>query len=833
LKKRTSINSNSSFHKEKEMADFRKWIYALAVVALLAGFIAPASAQQFPALCTNTGTSATLVRAEGYTELVSDLVFTCTGGTPTAVGQPVQQINITVFLNTNITSRITAAPTAGVTQNFNEALLLFDEPNSARAANVPPAAGILNCGSTTASHVAPDTGASGPGVCAIFSTGNPAQTYDGGQQSGDQQSGTVGVCGAAVPASNPARTYPVSYGCGRPNVFQGRQGTPQNSGQFNAVTFAAVPFDPPGTTTTRSFRITNVRANAVAIGVSSTFTQAQIVANIAVSNNQVLTLSNPQTIVAYVNRGLSFSLFRARLDFIQCNSENPDLSAAGDNRLNAQFQVPRYRGDTSTTSSAGLPNNSQGYNPVGGFINPSTATQTGNDGTPMVRFTEGFQNAWKTRNIAYTCGLCTTATYAATSGNANFDGTQWVYNGNTAYPSDLAQDVPGSDYNTEAGFQFGPGGLGGGTTEPNINPPPTFATGGAFSTSVGNTAFNSLSTGINNAGAVSSATKLAVTYTNIPSGASVWVPPVLYLHRSSGTYATSQYPDPTVNAGTDVTGVMVLVSTAAASDGSSSVIAGAYVNNFGASTPAGNQGVLAKLSTPIALYEILYTNPGTLEIVDVPSVVAWISNPAQNLPASGVTTTATGSFAPFYSTAAAGQPTFVVTLLTGTLPIPRFTPGTGPVNLFLINKCACNLLFPYVVSASGFDTGIAIANSSSDPGATYGFSGVPQPGTIRFFYYGVMANGGAVPGSQESKSVPAGQVLTYVASTGSTDWGLDGRAAGLVGYIITQAQFQYCHGWAFLSATGNPNLGLGSYLALVLDRPTTNRTGQLGENIAH
>jgi hypothetical protein len=35
LKKRTSINSISDFHKEKEMADFRKWLLALAAVAVL------------------------------------------------------------------------------------------------------------------------------------------------------------------------------------------------------------------------------------------------------------------------------------------------------------------------------------------------------------------------------------------------------------------------------------------------------------------------------------------------------------------------------------------------------------------------------------------------------------------------------------------------------------------------------------------------------------------------------------------------------------------------------------------------------------------------------
>jgi hypothetical protein len=47
LKKRTSINSIPRIHKEKEMADFRKWFYALAVVALLAGLSIPASAHRW------------------------------------------------------------------------------------------------------------------------------------------------------------------------------------------------------------------------------------------------------------------------------------------------------------------------------------------------------------------------------------------------------------------------------------------------------------------------------------------------------------------------------------------------------------------------------------------------------------------------------------------------------------------------------------------------------------------------------------------------------------------------------------------------------------------
>ena len=62
LKKRTSINSIPRIHKEKEMADFRKWFYALAVVALLAGLTVPASAQSTAINCTNAGAVGELHR---------------------------------------------------------------------------------------------------------------------------------------------------------------------------------------------------------------------------------------------------------------------------------------------------------------------------------------------------------------------------------------------------------------------------------------------------------------------------------------------------------------------------------------------------------------------------------------------------------------------------------------------------------------------------------------------------------------------------------------------------------------------------------------------------
>jgi hypothetical protein len=61
------------------------------------------------------------VRAEGIAELLGDLLMTCTGGTPTSAGAQVPTINITIALNTQVTSRLIT--TSGVL--VSDALLLI------------------------------------------------------------------------------------------------------------------------------------------------------------------------------------------------------------------------------------------------------------------------------------------------------------------------------------------------------------------------------------------------------------------------------------------------------------------------------------------------------------------------------------------------------------------------------------------------------------------------------------------------------------------------------------------------------------------------------------
>src|SRR5687767_2494566 len=81
---------NFDTHKEKEMVDFRKWFFALAVIAVMLALTVPASAQgQLAGLqcVANAGVTPQL-RAEGITELTGDVVLNCTGGVPAGQGGP-------------------------------------------------------------------------------------------------------------------------------------------------------------------------------------------------------------------------------------------------------------------------------------------------------------------------------------------------------------------------------------------------------------------------------------------------------------------------------------------------------------------------------------------------------------------------------------------------------------------------------------------------------------------------------------------------------------------------------------------------------------------------
>ena len=188
------------------------------------------------------------MRGESYAEKVGDITITCTGGTALPANSTVPSINLTVFLNTQVTSR-TYANTG--TARGSEALLLIDEPGS------------FLPGSTNTQLACNDPN----GFCAVLSTGGARTTFDGN--------------------------------AGHPNIFPGIV-----SG--NSVTFYGIPIEPPATTgLTRTLRITNIRANAATLNAGPN-TFVPVTASIATSN--LFVTGSTLTVGFVVGSGVTFSV---------------------------------------------------------------------------------------------------------------------------------------------------------------------------------------------------------------------------------------------------------------------------------------------------------------------------------------------------------------------------------------------------------------------------------------------------------------------------------------------------------------------------------------------
>lgn len=140
--------------------------------------------------------------------------------------------------------------------------------------------------------------------------------------------------------------------------------------------------------------------------------------------------------------------------------------------------------------------------------------------------------------------------------------------------------------------------------------------------------------------------------------------------------------------------------------------------------------------------------------------------------------------------------------------IPRYAAAdVGPKDLLTIVGSQTTLLIPFAqtVSAAGYDTGLAIANTTTDPGKTaMGFNtAVKQSGTIKFYLY-PKAVSGVVPtavtyttsatspgaGLDASGNLPSGS--TYVVLL-SQLLSAAGASADFTGYIFVITNFADAH----------------------------------------
>jgi hypothetical protein len=274
------------------------------------------------------------------------------------------------------------------------------------------------------------------------------------------------------------------------------------------------------------------------------------------------------------------------------------------------------------------------------------------------------------------------------------------------------------------------------------------------------------------AGRATQPTRLMATFTGIPSN-------VLLRFSRTLTFST----------GDTVTYVQCFDSTG--TNCSEALLSGSTINI----TPTGG--------TATIVFEMTASNATNQADITIPVTLRWgpIKDGIAGPPGTGTVTVA-GSYAPLTST---------FTAITG--PAPRFVSDPADVVSFNINPCRTNLLFPYVTNQGGFDTGMAIANTSADR-----FGTVPQNGTCTIEYYGKTGASGAAPAPVTSESIPAGAVATASLANGGT-YGIP-AAKDFEGYIIARCNFQYAHGYAavyqFSMAAGSIQ-SLGNYIALVLD----------------
>ncbi len=310
-------------------------------------------------------------------------------------------------------------------------------------------------------------------------------------------------------------------------------------------------------------------------------------------------------------------------------------------------------------------------------------------------------------------------------------------------------------------------------------------------------------------GLADSGTEITFNITGVGTGVSLFAPTVVYLTGPSGF----------------TTGEAFLVTGSGPGD-----------LNPPMSAPITTAPVTVTGGTASLTYQIFYPDPNVVESLSVPVTIAYI-NTSSTVPATGVSA-ASINFAPLSTAPSATSG-----------PIPRFCQPYASSPAFGINACSCNLLFPFVTNQAGFDTGIAIANTTASP--TFGSLPplVAQVGTITLNYYGSVTGNGPAPAAYTTQDVlPSGAELVFTLLNGG---GVPGGSApsivvpstpGFEGYIIAQANFQYCHGFAFISDVGAQKLAEG-YLAISLDVPVVtvnntlptglNRTGNGGENEGH
>jgi hypothetical protein len=271
-----------------------------------------------------------------------------------------------------------------------------------------------------------------------------------------------------------------------------------------------------------------------------------------------------------------------------------------------------------------------------------------------------------------------------------------------------------------------------------------------------------------------SGTRFAVTLNNVPANVKV-------------------YASKTVNAAAG-TGSLEMISSATAVTDDSNKVDAATLNP---PAPEAVGAVTISNGTGTAYYEMYTSAGGTLE--SYPVKFYFVSAKGA-VAAQTAAITATVSFAPI-AAAANTVPNFVSGSSTTTVTGSTYGP------------CSTYLLFPYVTNAAGFETGIAISNTSLDNFGDKGkSSAATQNGSCALNFYG-NADATTNPQTFSTASIAGGTVLPFTLTSVA--------GADFTGYMIANCNFQFAHGFAYIVY----NFGTSSGAAMGYVASPFNTTG--------
>lgn len=267
------------------------------------------------------------------------------------------------------------------------------------------------------------------------------------------------------------------------------------------------------------------------------------------------------------------------------------------------------------------------------------------------------------------------------------------------------------------------------------------------------------------------------------------------------------------------------------------------LNNGGGATVVSPATGNATSTAPNIIVNIDTANLNTIDTLALPCTY---SNGTATVPLTPGTITATVTLAPVGS---AFSSTGAVLTSATTGQIPRYAADVlGPIPVLNIIAATTHMLFPFVSVGNGFDTGFAIANTSTDP---YGFtSGAinttggarPISGAVTLVFY--PAGGGTpfcVATAAGAATVNGISSCTTLAATGSglgltsgivnsgSSWvvlaselfrQVSGAPAVFNGYVFGIANFPYAHPTVFVADAAFSGKFTAGGPALVLPVPS-------------